>query len=165
MSWVCRGVRTAIYHRYGRNKLFYLKRQRAEGYQAELLRSIFCLCPLGWAPWSPRIVESVVFGCVPVIIADNIALPYSHAVDWNAISLKVREIDVPRLAKILLHVAATNLSVIQKNLWKEENRQALLFLEPLRIGDATWQLLDLLSRKIGRSHATRSPRALFNTEI
>ncbi|CAK9206777.1 unnamed protein product [Sphagnum troendelagicum] len=160
-----RGVRTAIYHRYGRNKLFYLKRQRAEGYQAELLRSIFCLCPLGWAPWSPRIVESVVFGCVPVIIADNIALPYSHAVDWNAISLKVREIDVPRLAKILLHVAATNLSVIQKNLWKEENRQALLFLEPLRIGDATWHLLDLLSRKIGRSHATRSPRALLNTEI
>lgn len=157
MSWVCRGVRTAIYHRYGRNKLFYLKRQRAEGYQAELLRSIFCLCPLGWAPWSPRIVESVVFGCVPVIIADNIALPYSHVLNWSSISLTVREADVPRLAKILLHVAATNLSAIQKNLWRAENRRALLFLEPLHTGDATWHLLDLLSRKIGRSHVARSP--------
>ncbi|CAM6046645.1 unnamed protein product [Sphagnum compactum] len=155
-----RGVRTAIYHRYGRNKLFYLRRQRAEGYQEELLRSIFCLCPLGWAPWSPRIVESVVFGCVPVIIADNIALPYSHVLNWSSISLTVREADVPRLAKILLHVAATNLSAIQKNLWRAENRRALLFLEPLHTGDATWHLLDLLSRKIGRSHVARSPQAV-----
>ncbi|KAG0629868.1 hypothetical protein M758_1G135500 [Ceratodon purpureus] len=150
-----RGIRTVLYKRFSRNRRFFLKRHRAENYQLEMLRSTFCLCPLGWAPWSPRIVESVTFGCVPVIIADNIALPYSHVVDWSAISLTVREHDVPKLYKILLNVAATNLTTIQKNLWKDENRRALLFTDPLVQGDATWHIFDRLSTRLERSHVMR----------
>jgi hypothetical protein len=152
-----RGIRTVLYKRFSRNKrLFYLKRQRAANYQQELLRSTFCLCPLGWAPWSPRIVEAVTYGCVPVIIADNITLPYSHVIDWANISLSVREHDVPKLDKILLNVAATNLTAIQRNLWKEENRRALLFTDPLVKGDASWQILDRLSKKLDRSYIKHS---------
>lgn len=141
-----------IYKRFSRNKrLFYLKRHRADNYQQELLRSTFCLCPLGWAPWSPRIVEAVTYGCVPVIIADNITLPYSHAIDWSKISLTVREHDITKLDKILLNVAATNLTAIQRNLWKEENRRGLLFTEPSVQGDASWHIFDRLSTKLDRS--------------
>ncbi|KAJ7530989.1 hypothetical protein O6H91_14G050400 [Diphasiastrum complanatum] len=146
-----RGVRTAIWQRFAVDKTFFIKRKRSENYQYEMLRSNFCLCPLGWAPWSPRIVESVVYGCVPVIIADNIALPFSHAINWKKISLTVAERDVHKLDKILLQISKTNLSAIQNHLWKEHNRRVLLYTDPLVQGDATWQILDQLSLKKNRS--------------
>ncbi|KAH9326165.1 hypothetical protein KI387_006343, partial [Taxus chinensis] len=151
-----KGVRTAIWQKFGHSRKFYIKRKRFEGYQSEILRSVFCLCPLGWAPWSPRIVESVALGCVPVIIADNISFPYPHAILWPKISLTVPERDVAKLAKILEKVAATNLTSIQRNLWNETNRRALLFNEPIQRGDATWQLLEALTRKMDRSHRNRT---------
>ncbi|KAL0369609.1 UNVERIFIED_CONTAM: putative glucuronoxylan glucuronosyltransferase IRX7 [Sesamum angustifolium] len=149
-------VRTMIWRRYGNDRRFYLKRHRFAGYQSEIARSNFCLCPTGWAPWSPRLVESVALGCVPVIIADGIRLPFPSAVPWAAISLTVAEKDVDKLGKILEHVAATNLTSIQRNLWDPEVRKALLFYDPILEGDATWQVLVALSGKLDRSH--KKPR-------
>lgn len=151
-----KGVRTAIWQKFGHNKRFYIKRKRFEGYQTEILRSVFCLCPLGWAPWSPRIVESVALGCVPVIIADNVALPYPDVVPWANISLTVPERDVAKLGRLLERVTATNLSAIQTNLWNDTIRRALLFNEPLQHGDSTWQVLQGLTHKLDRSYRNRS---------
>lgn len=145
-------VRTAIWRRYGNDRRFYLKRYRYAGYQSEIARSVFCLCPLGWAPWSPRLVESVVLGCVPVIIADNIRLPFPSAVDWSAISLTVAENDIGKLGWVLDHVAATNLTIIQRNLRDPAVSRALLFSDNMEEGDATWQVLSALSQKLERSH-------------
>ncbi|KAK9079106.1 hypothetical protein SSX86_000776 [Deinandra increscens subsp. villosa] len=145
-------VRTEILRKYGNDRRFYLKRHRFAGYQSEIVRSVFCLCPLGWAPWSPRLVESVALGCVPVIIADGIRLPFESAVPWSEISLTVREADVAKLGGVLDYVAATNLSAIQRNLWDRKLRQSLLFHDDVESGDATWQVLVALSRKLGRSH-------------
>ncbi|EFJ23971.1 glycosyltransferase-like protein [Selaginella moellendorffii] len=142
-----RGVRTTIWRRFSHDRRFFIKRKRSDNYKAEMLRSVFCLCPLGWAPWSPRIVESVIQGCIPVIIADNIQLPYSHVIDWRKISVTVAERDVHKLDRILSRVAATNVSMIQANLWRDEVRQALVYNQPLVRGDATWQVLDLLSKR------------------
>ncbi|ONK71814.1 uncharacterized protein A4U43_C04F12670 [Asparagus officinalis] len=94
-------VRTAVWNQYSNNRKFYLRRKRFDGYQSEISRSVFCLCPLGWAPWSPRLVESVALGCVPVIIADGIRLPFPDAVNWRDISLTVPESDVGELESIL----------------------------------------------------------------
>ncbi|CAN6487426.1 unnamed protein product [Victoria cruziana] len=151
-----RGLRTEIWRRYSGRKRFYVKRERAKDYLSEIARSVFCLCPLGWAPWSPRIVESVALGCVPVIIADDIRMPFRDSVPWPEISLTVAERDVGLLGHILSHVAATNLSVIQRNLWVDSNRRSLLFNVPLRLGDATWQILRALSR-----HRRSTPVASF----
>ncbi|PIN02405.1 Acetylglucosaminyltransferase EXT1/exostosin 1 [Handroanthus impetiginosus] len=147
-----RRLRTNIWRRYGNDRRFYLRRHRFAGYQSEIVRSIFCLCPLGWAPWSPRLVESVALGCVPVIIADGIRLPFPSAVPWAEISLTVTENDVDNLGKILEHVAATNLTLIQQNLWNPSVRKAVLFNVPILEGDATWQVLEALSQKLARSH-------------
>ncbi|KAJ9554695.1 hypothetical protein OSB04_009309 [Centaurea solstitialis] len=149
-------VRTEILRKYGNDRRFYLKRHRFAGYQSEIVRSVFCLCPLGWAPWSPRLVESVALGCVPVIIADGIRLPFESAVPWPEISLMVAEKDVAKLGGILDHVAATNLSAIQRNLWDHKLRRALLFHDAMEIGDATWEVLVALSEKLGRSHRRKS---------
>ncbi|WJX68810.1 putative glucuronoxylan glucuronosyltransferase irx7, variant 2 [Trifolium repens] len=145
-------VRTDIWRKFNGDRRFYLQRHRYSGYQMEIARSVFCLCPLGWAPWSPRLVESVALGCVPVIIADGIRLPFSSAVNWADISLTVAEKDVGKLDKILQRVAATNLTVIQKNLWDPKTRRALLFNNEIQQGDATWQVLVSLSEKLGRSY-------------
>ncbi|KAJ1425901.1 Exostosin-like [Sesbania bispinosa] len=145
-------VRTAIWRKFNGNRRFYLRRHRFAGYQSEIARSVFCLCPLGWAPWSPRLVESVALGCVPVVIADGIRLPFPSAVDWPEISLTVAEKDVGKLDKILERVAATNLSAIQKNLWDPRTRRALLFNRQLQEGDATWQVMVSLGQKLGRSY-------------
>ncbi|KAI3826451.1 hypothetical protein L1987_00499 [Smallanthus sonchifolius] len=146
-----RRVRTEILHKFGKNRRFYLKRHRFAGYQSEIVRSVFCLCPLGWAPWSPRLVEAVALGCVPVIIADGIRLPLESAVPWPEISLTVQEKDVGKLAGILDYVAATNLSLIQKRLWDPKVRRALLFHDELEDGDATWHILVALCERLNRS--------------
>lgn len=142
-----RKVRSTIWHKFSRNRKFRLKRERFEGYQSEIRRSVFCLCPLGWAPWSPRIVESVALGCVPVIIADGIQLPFSEKIQWSKISLTVAEKDVTKLVKILKHVAATNLTAIQRNLWDPANQRAVLYNSDIQEGDATWQIIHSLSEK------------------
>ncbi|KAG2308439.1 hypothetical protein Bca52824_028187 [Brassica carinata] len=149
-------IRTEIWRSYGGDRRFYLQRQRFVGYQSEIARSVFCLCPLGWAPWSPRLVESVALGCVPVIIADGIRLPFPSVVRWPDISLTVAERDIGRLGDILEHVAATNLSDIQKNLEDLSVRRALMFNVPPREGDATWQILEALSKKLNRSVRRKS---------
>lgn len=145
-------VRTLIWRKFNGDRRFYLQRHRFAGYQSEIVRSVFCLCPLGWAPWSPRLVESVALGCVPVIIADGIRLPFPSAVNWPEISITVAEKDIGKLGTILEHVAATNLSTIQKNLWDPRNRRALLFHNQIQEGDATWQVLRALSEKLDRSY-------------
>ncbi|KAJ8551921.1 hypothetical protein K7X08_028364 [Anisodus acutangulus] len=145
-------VRTVILQKYGNDRRFYLRRHRFAGYQSEILRSTFCLCPLGWAPWSPRLVESVVLGCVPVIIANGIDLPFSSAVPWSEISLTVPEKDVGKLGSILEHVASTNLSTLQQKLWDPRITRALMFHDRTVDGDATWQVLHALSQKLKRSH-------------
>ncbi|CAH2072121.1 unnamed protein product [Thlaspi arvense] len=147
-----KGVRTAILKKYGGRRRFYLNRHRFAGYRSEIVRSVFCLCPLGWAPWSPRLVESAVLGCVPVVIADGIKLPFSETVRWPEISLTVAEKDVKNLRRVLEHVSATNLSVIQRNLQDPAFKRALLYNVPMKEGDATWHILEALWRKLDRSY-------------
>ncbi|XAR60025.1 Xylogalacturonan beta-1,3-xylosyltransferase [Bertholletia excelsa] len=158
-------VRTVIWQKFGGDRRFYLKRHRFAGYQSEIARSVFCLCPLGWAPWSPRLVEAVVLGCVPVIIADGIRLPFPTAVRWPEISLTVAERDVGKLRQILEHVASTNLSTLQRNLRHPSTRRALLFHGRMQKGDATWHLLDALSHKLNRSRGRSRLRneSIFDT--
>lgn len=97
-------------------------------------------------------MESVVFGCVPVIIADDIRLPFPEAVRWPEISLTVAERDVGKLGMILEHVASTNLTAIQKNLMDPSVRRAILFNNQIEQGDATWQVLSALANKLDRSY-------------
>ncbi|KAK8936395.1 putative glucuronosyltransferase [Platanthera zijinensis] len=150
-SFYSRKVRTEIWNRYRGNRRFYLRRHRFDGYRSEMARSLFCLCPLGWAPWSPRLVESVALGCVPVIIADGIRLPFPEAVPWPEISLTVAERDVGWLEAVLDGVAGSNLSAIQRRLWDPAVRRALVYHRGGVVdGDATWHVLRELQGKVRR---------------
>lgn len=96
-------------------------------------------------------VESVELGCVPVIIADDIRLPFQNTIKWDEISLTVAERDVDKLESVLDHVAKTNLTAIQRNLWDPVKRRALLFHSRIVEGDATWHVIQEVAGKLDRS--------------
>jgi hypothetical protein len=62
-----------------------------EEYMARVRRAIFCLAPAGFAPWSRRLYEVMIEGCIPIIIADQIVLPFEHQLKWNEFSITVPE--------------------------------------------------------------------------
>lgn len=85
------GVRASVWENFQNNPLFDISTDHTPTYYEDMQRSVFCLCPVGWAPWSPRLVEAVVLGCIPVIIADDIVLPFAVAIPWEEIGVVLAE--------------------------------------------------------------------------
>lgn len=51
----------------------------------------FCLCARGNKAWSPRLMDAIWFGCIPVLIADHYIPPLTDLLDWENISVVVPE--------------------------------------------------------------------------
>eukprot|EP00933_Yihiella_yeosuensis_P078438 TRINITY_DN89933_c0_g1_i1.p1 TRINITY_DN89933_c0_g1~~TRINITY_DN89933_c0_g1_i1.p1 ORF type:complete len:229 (-),score=35.15 TRINITY_DN89933_c0_g1_i1:112-729(-) len=51
--------------------------------------SRFCLVPAGLTAWTIHLYESFFFGCIPVILSDEVSVPFQEEVDWPSLSLKV----------------------------------------------------------------------------
>lgn len=47
--------------------------------------------------WSFRFYESVMLGCIPVIIADHIEMPFEDMIDYRSFSVKILESQVVNL--------------------------------------------------------------------
>jgi len=146
--WVYRGARAAVWENFKDNPLFDISTEHPATYYEDMQRAVFCLCPLGWAPWSPRLVEAVIFGCIPVIIADDIVLPFADAIPWEEIGVYVDEEDVPNLDTILTSIPPEVILRKQRLLANPSMKQAMLFPQPAQPGDAFHQVLNGLARKL-----------------
>jgi hypothetical protein len=145
-----RGVREVINKTFHNDDLFSLHQGSSEHYIEEMESSIFCLAPLGYALWNFRLFESVILGCIPVIIADNIELPFERQLDYRTFSIKVLESQVSYLKDILLSIPKEDIRKKQdmlKVVWKK-----FTYPEPSEEGDAFDLLLDELQTRSNRPH-------------
>jgi len=51
--------------------------------------SRFCLVPAGLTAWTIHLYEAFFFGCVPVILSDELTMPFQTHIDWPSLSLHV----------------------------------------------------------------------------
>ncbi|CAI0543449.1 unnamed protein product [Linum tenue] len=100
-------------------------------YIQHMKRSKYCICPKGYEVNSPRVVESIFYECVPVIISDNFIPPLFEVFNWNAFSIILPEKDIPNLKEILVSIPAKRYVELQLGVRKVQ-RHFLWHGKPLK---------------------------------
>ncbi|KAK4432508.1 putative glycosyltransferase [Sesamum alatum] len=70
-------------------------------YYGMMRKSRYCICPSGYEVASPRMVEGLYMGCVPVLIKDSYVIPFSDVLNWETFAVIVPVKDIPNLKTIL----------------------------------------------------------------
>ncbi|KAK7260735.1 hypothetical protein RIF29_27019 [Crotalaria pallida] len=93
--------------------------------------SKYCLCAKGYEGNSPRIVESILYECVPVIISDNFVPPFFEVLNWESFAVFILEKDIPNLKRILLSIPEKRYLQMQKRV-KKLQQHFLWHKEPVK---------------------------------
>ncbi|KAG4996285.1 hypothetical protein JHK85_027724 [Glycine max] len=83
-------------------------------YYGMLRNSKFCLCPSGYEVASPRVVEAIYTGCVPVLISEHYVPPFSDVLNWKMFSVNVSVKEIPNLKDILTSISPRQYIRMQK---------------------------------------------------
>ncbi|KAG5552415.1 hypothetical protein RHGRI_010480 [Rhododendron griersonianum] len=73
---------------------------RSDNYHKALANSVFCGVMPGDG-WSGRMEDSMLQGCIPVVIQDGIYLPYENVLNYESFAVRIGEDEIPELIKIL----------------------------------------------------------------
>ena len=66
-------------------------------YVAGIRAAKFCPICGGYAPWTPRLAESLYYECVPIIVDEHWLLPFHNLLNYSSFSLRV---NIERLGSI-----------------------------------------------------------------
>ncbi|XP_022743713.1 probable arabinosyltransferase ARAD1 isoform X2 [Durio zibethinus] len=129
--------------------------------QKGMRRSIFCLSPAGDTPSSARLFDAIVSGCIPVIISDELELPFEGILDYRKIAIFVSSTDAVQpgwLLRFLKGISSTQIREMRKNL--AEYSRHFVYSSPARpLGpeDLVWRMMagKLVNIKL---HTRRSQR-------
>lgn len=111
--------------------------------------SKFCLNIAGDTPSSNRLFDAIASHCVPVIISDDIELPYEDVVDYSQFCIFVRSRDALK-EKFLLNL----IRGIRKDEWTrmwqklKEVENLYEFQYPSKEGDAVQMIWQAVARKV-----------------
>ncbi|GFQ04163.1 probable glycosyltransferase at5g03795, partial [Phtheirospermum japonicum] len=75
-------------------------------YSAMMRKSKYCICPSGYEVASPRMVEALYTGCVPVLIKDHYVPPFSDVLNWKAFSVEIPVNEIPNMKNILMGISS-----------------------------------------------------------
>jgi hypothetical protein len=76
----------------------------AQEYIKSIQSSVFSLCPEGFLPWSPRLYEAIQIGTIPIILADNIVLPFERFIDWRSFSAKLNVSNIRNITDFIYQI-------------------------------------------------------------
>lgn len=93
--------------------------------------SKYCICARGFAVNSPRVVESIFYECVPVIISDNYVPPLFEVLNWESFAVFILEKDIPKLKNILLSISEEKYLEMQMRV-KKVQEHFLWHVEPVK---------------------------------
>jgi probable glucuronoxylan glucuronosyltransferase IRX7 len=156
------GVRQRLLSMFGKEKNYkktgiLVSRKKSPKWMDEMKRSKFCLAPIGFAKWSIRCFESIVAGCIPVIIANNLTLPFEDYLNWPAFSVIMKETDISKLTFILNSISPSKVIEMQANL----NQVRLHFMYGGVPGVGNGNAFDLIIDSLKQKFIERKP--LFST--
>lgn len=74
----------------------------------------FCLVIRGVRLAQPTLLEAMATNCIPVIIADNIILPFQEIIDWTLASVIIREADLHSINTVLRAISLSKIKELQR---------------------------------------------------
>ncbi|KAJ9549032.1 hypothetical protein OSB04_021575 [Centaurea solstitialis] len=88
---------------------------KGDDYYQQVRKSKYCICASGWEVASPRMVEALYMGCVPVLVKDDYAKPFSDVLNWDTFSVDIPTSHIPQLKDILMAIPQRKYLKLQKN--------------------------------------------------
>ncbi|KAK3272306.1 hypothetical protein CYMTET_19393 [Cymbomonas tetramitiformis] len=85
---------------------------RSPTYEHDLCDSIFCLAPPG-SGHSPRVVDSITHGCIPVIVQDDTYMEFEPHLDYEKFAVRIAQKDVPKMKEILEAISPDQIRAMQ----------------------------------------------------
>ena len=88
--------------------------QKDDEYMDSIQSSVFYLCPEGFFPWSTRFYDAIQLGAVPLVLADNIVLPFERFIDWLSFTAKVNVSNTKNLINLVQRIENLEQYITQK---------------------------------------------------
>jgi hypothetical protein len=98
-------------------------------YGEALSSSIFCFVLPGDG-WSGRFEDSIMHGCIPVIIQDEVDVSFESLFDVNEFSLRIAEKDIDQIPEILQSISLERIKEMQKGVKKVMRRYSYVSYGP-----------------------------------
>lgn len=83
-----------------------------------LQSATFCLIIRGARLAQSALLDTMAAGCIPVIIADSLMMPFHDVIDWTKVAVFVREVDILLIIQLLKKISHQRIMEMQEqNAW------------------------------------------------